>query len=212
MVADTADTPSGEAATSNTVALTPHGTTFATPVTVSVPYSGGATTGLKVFRLDDELDTTWEEVVGANFDGSVATFQTTSFSVIQVTATCPTTELCNGLDDNCNGVVDDSPADAGMSCGASAMGECANGTTVCNSGNLECTPGTPSAEVCNFLDDDCNGVADDGINLDSDPANCGACDNDCGANADCSAATCECLPGWLNRLNLDGFPGCETPA
>ncbi|MEW5855308.1 MAG: MopE-related protein [Myxococcota bacterium] len=47
---------------------------------------------------------------------------------------CPTTETCNGQDDNCNGVADEG-------CGVSCV---------------------PTAEVCDGCDNDCNGVADDG--------------------------------------------------
>lgn len=50
----------------------------------------------------------------------------------------PTTEICNGLDDDCNGVVDD------------AVGGC--------------QPCVPQPEICNGQDDDCNGLVDDGLN------------------------------------------------
>ena len=59
----------------------PHGLTFDKPVTVTLPAAQGAT---KVLRLDDESDTSWEIVTGANIASSVATISTSSFSVYAV--------------------------------------------------------------------------------------------------------------------------------
>jgi hypothetical protein len=59
-------------------AFTPHGTTFESAVTVTVPAVTGAT---QVLRLDDEQDTTWEVVEGVTIANGVATFQTNHFCV-----------------------------------------------------------------------------------------------------------------------------------
>ena len=59
-------------------AFTPHGTTFESAVTVTVPAVAGAT---QVLRLDDEQDTTWEVVEGVTIANGVATFQTNHFCV-----------------------------------------------------------------------------------------------------------------------------------
>ena len=77
------------------VAFTPHGTTFATPVTLKIAYTGAADT---VLRLADESDTTWEVVEGAVFEGGVATFQTSTFSIYVAT------NRCGGLCDHAAGV------------------------------------------------------------------------------------------------------------
>lgn len=72
----------------------------------------------------------------------------------------PVAEVCNGLDDNCNTTVDDNPIDVGVPCGL-AIGECSPGLTICNNGQLVCDGDTPpSTEVCDGLDNDCNGVID----------------------------------------------------
>jgi hypothetical protein len=76
-----------------------------------------------------------------------------------------TTEICNGVDDNCDGTVDE-----GFDC---AMGMEAACETVCGSTGrgtcgLDCSlPGpsqcNPPGELCNGLDDDCDGAPDNGL-------------------------------------------------
>jgi len=80
-----------------------------------------------------------------------------------------TTEICDGVDNDCNGFVDDGlgiSADGFSSC--STPGVCGMGTFVCSeTGDVVCStaPGeidSPAAEeVCNGLDDDCDGLTDE---------------------------------------------------
>ncbi len=73
----------------------------------------------------------------------------------------PTTETCNGKDDNCNGTVDEANPGGGV-CG-SAVGICKQGTLTCSAGALTCVGGTgPATETCNNKDDDCDGTIDNG--------------------------------------------------
>ncbi len=72
---------SSSTSSSGYFAFTPHGTQFANPVTVKMPYTGS---GTFVARLDNESDTTWEIVPGATFSNGVATFQMSHFSVLSV--------------------------------------------------------------------------------------------------------------------------------
>lgn len=83
-----ASLPSDTQLAGTTHRFAPHGTTFLSPVTISLPYTGSANT---VLRLDDDNDTTWEEVLGASFASGVATFETSSFSLYAAANTTATT-------------------------------------------------------------------------------------------------------------------------
>ncbi|HEX5754407.1 MAG TPA: MopE-related protein [Archangium sp.] len=98
----------------------------------------------------------------------------------------PTTEVCNGKDDNCNGQLDDLTA---ASCytgpeGTKDVGGCKAGRVTCGAdGSMVCTGEVlpASAESCNGVDDDCDGETDEGFNVQTDIANCGRCGNVCNA-------------------------------
>jgi hypothetical protein len=98
----------------------------------------------------------------------------------------PTTEVCNGADDNCNGQLDDLPE---ASCytgpeGTQDRGSCKAGRAACGpNGTVICSGDVvpAAAESCNGADDDCDGETDEGINLQTDMANCGRCGNFCNA-------------------------------
>ncbi len=90
----------------------------------------------------------------------------------------PTTEVCNGLDDDCDGAVDEGLG-VGAPCG-SDVGECSPGVQVCRDGAVSCEGQIiPAAEVCNALDDDCDGEVDEGLTT----------------GAACGSSVGACLPG-----------------
>ena len=91
-------------------------------------------------------------------------------TVCSVSEGTASTEVCNGLDDNCDGQTDEgatwsnkgAPCTAGQGiCVRSGVYVCdvtaPLGLTVCGA-----SPGAAGTEVCNGLDDDCNGLTDDG--------------------------------------------------
>ena len=63
------------------VSLTPHGTSFSTPVRLKIPYSGN---GDVLLRLEDDQDTSWEVVEGATLADGIATVSLNGFSVYAV--------------------------------------------------------------------------------------------------------------------------------
>ena len=76
----------------------------------------------------------------------------------------PTTETCDGKDNDCDGTIDNNVSQVGQTCTVSGQqGPCSRSTYTCKQGNLECPVVTkPSSETCNGKDDDCNGLIDDG--------------------------------------------------
>jgi hypothetical protein len=87
----------------------------------------------------------------------------------------PTTETCNGLDDNCDGTVDNLPLGTNppseLCTAAQTRGEC-DASTRCTGGSWRCVVSQgPVTETCNNKDDDCNGKTDDNLIPPSSP-NC----------------------------------------
>ena len=87
------------------------------------------------------------------------------------------TEICNGVDDDCDGEVDENiaftPGEL-ADAGAQPDGGCEVGVGACvRTGGLTCnasgaaacdvTAGTPDTERCNGIDDDCDGQTDEGL-------------------------------------------------
>jgi hypothetical protein len=104
----------------------------------------------------------------------------------------PSTETCDGLDNNCNGAVDEGNPGGGGSCNTGQPGICAAGTVACQNGSLACQQNQPpSAEVCNGVDDNCDGVIDNG-----NPGGGAACST--GNLGICAAGTTACQSGALS--------------
>ena len=102
----------------------------------------------------------------------------------------PTTETCDGEDDDCDGTTDEGNPGGGGNCGTN-VGQCDFGTLTCSGGGLTCSGGTgPTAETCDALDNDCDGATDEGIP----------------SAGTCGSSTGECRPGSL--LCVSGSTEC----
>ncbi len=124
----------------------------------------------------------------------------------------PTTEVCNGRDDDCNGQTDENLGDT--TCG---VGECRRTVANCANGAPQtCVAGAANIEVCDDKDNNCDGVTDEGFDKMTSLLHCGACNLACArANAMpvCAAGMCSigtCNPGWTNADGID-INGCEYP-
>jgi hypothetical protein len=85
----------------------------------------------------------------------------------------PSSEICDGKDNNCDGLIDNVTTDTGTPCyagpaGTQGVGECKAGVLTCASTGPGDTTKTcvgavvPTQELCDGLDNNCNGKIDDG--------------------------------------------------
>ncbi len=115
----------------------------------------------------------------------------------------PSSETCNGLDDNCDGQIDEGNPGGGAACDTGLLGICKPGLFECQNGSLTCVQTTqPGTESCNGLDDDCDGSVDE-----NNPGGGGVCST--GNPGICDAGTQQCQNGGLQCVQ-DNTSSPET--
>jgi hypothetical protein len=76
----------------------------------------------------------------------------------------PSTEVCDGVDNDCNGSVDDLPG-ANMACDTGKLGACKAGINQCKAdgtfGCVQQVQAQPTDTCGDNIDNDCNGIVDD---------------------------------------------------
>jgi len=116
----------------------------------------------------------------------------------------PTTETCNGKDDDCDGQTDEGNPGGGGACTTGLYGVCSPGTYQCQNSTLTCVQNVqpaPSDTCGNGLDDNCNGSADE---------NCGCAHDVCSTGTKltggCDSSQGNCV---TQVCAVDGFC-CST--
>jgi hypothetical protein len=101
-------------------------------------------------------------------------------------ACVPTTETCNGNDDDCDGNIDEDVS-TGAACDGPDADLCMDDAMICDaSGNPVCSTGTDTPELCGGGDEDCDGNTDEGFTLN---VPCDGTDGDM-----CLEGVTECTP------------------
>jgi hypothetical protein len=107
----------------------------------------------------------------------------------------PSSEVCDGNDNDCNGTVDDGVPPVPCYEGPAAtedVGICQSGQRFCVGGQMAdacLSQILPQSEACNGRDDDCDGQIDEGP-VPDDPYNCGTCGNRCPSTFQCRNGGC----------------------
>jgi len=94
----------------------------------------------------------------------------------------PTTDLCDGLDNDCDGSADEDFGKTGEVCDSDDSDLCANGLTKCSDdgSSLICHGDTSSPELCDGLDNNCDGQTDEDFSaLLNQPCDDAADDDQC---------------------------------
>ena len=137
-----------------------------------------------------------------------------------VGAGAPSSETCNGLDDDCDGETDEEfDLTTTSSCGGCGL-SCETGLNCCNRGRVgepasyECTSTTSDVRACGGCGIQCNlnetCCNSDCVDVMEDEANCGACNNPCDAGQTCCGGVCVDGARSISHCGASPATGCGT--
>ncbi|MBU2260275.1 hypothetical protein KKC44_06780, partial [Patescibacteria group bacterium] len=170
--------------------------------------------------LDDDCDTEVDEDFPLGNECTVGTgaclasgffiCSGTGGVMCDATAGDPTTELCDGIDNDCNGIIDDGFPETGVQCGITDVGECEYGLTQCSESGVICVGNIdPVVEICDGLDNNCDGEIDN--TGDSDGDGMDDCLDECPDDPDkIELGVCGCGVADVDN-NEDTFMDCIAP-
>ena len=127
-----------------------HGGSFCQPVTGSCSCSAELAGAMRSCSTTSSSGTCWGTQTCSGTSGWGA-----------CSATTPSAEICDGIDNDCNFVIDDGVGGGEACTITNAAGTCSGVRTCSGSSGFVCNGQTPMTELCNSLDDNCNGAVDE---------------------------------------------------
>ena len=104
--------------------------------------------------------------VFVEFKNTNCSSEMTNDEIIYTPVCIPSTEICDGIDNNCDGSIDEGLSFDADSDGHFTPASCSLPADDCNDNNGAIFPG--ALEICDSIDNNCNSIIDEGLSVDAD--------------------------------------------